>query len=78
MLAGVTRIIEIIAFAPAVALPVSVDVPAEADNNSDHTLADTPTHAFGTPSSAKVAASTAFRHLPPFVSIPAVESDYCH
>ena len=58
MLAGFSRIIEICFFAPS----YSSDGSPDGSNLSEHTLADSYS------SSGKVAASRAFRHLPPFVS----------
>ena len=58
MLAGLTRIIEICFFAPS----YSPEVPLDDSNQSVHTLGESYS------SSGKVAASRAFRHLPPFVS----------
>ena len=58
MLASFARIIEICFFAPSYASEGSPDD----SNQSEHTLADSDS------SSGKVAASRAFRHLPPFVS----------
>jgi hypothetical protein len=66
MLAGLCRIIEICVFAPAVALPLSAEIGADGDSHSEHTLAETSSTS-GAPANAKVAASTAFRHIPPFV-----------
>jgi hypothetical protein len=64
MLAGATRIIEICVFAPGIALPLPSD---GRDNQSEHTLAESTSSATTAPLDAKTAASTAFRHLPPFV-----------
>jgi hypothetical protein len=60
MLAGVTRIIEIVAFVPSFA---PLDQPASGDAASEHTLADG-----SSKESVRELGGRSFRHLPPFVS----------
>ena len=59
MLAGVTRIVEICFIAPKT---IQEGHGSDEDGHSDHTLAETSR-------SPIKAASTAFQHLPPFVSV---------
>jgi hypothetical protein len=68
MLAGFTRILEIVFFAPAVALSPP-DTNADGDTASEHTLTDASNSVFSAPANAKVAAANAFRHLPPFLLV---------
>jgi hypothetical protein len=67
--AGITRIIEICVFAPGVALPLpEAGGAGDSDSHSEHTLADAPAVP-GAPPNPKVAAATAFRHLPPLLMV---------
>lgn len=66
MLAGLTRIIEIVAFMPSYA---TSETTASGDSASEHTLDGN-----GTPSgkeSVRELGGKSFRHLPPFVSMKA-------
>ncbi|KAF8159402.1 hypothetical protein B0H34DRAFT_703305 [Crassisporium funariophilum] len=64
MLAGFTRVLEVVFFVPSYAPETGED-----DNQSEHTLAESSTSRSSL--SGKAAAARAFRHLPPFLLVAA-------
>lgn len=81
MLAGLTRILEVVVFAPSYASPTPNSTLNVRDDVSDHTLAEPSTPAIphtsapaavssaGGQSPAMAAGARSFRHLPPFLMI---------